>query len=109
MKQRITQEQHLQLNKDQSDYLLGWMSNRGYYDCGEIHLTIGIMIEFLGLVIIEPTITRDQAIYSDKEECFLWKVTLPTLFKNEKDKIFIKNLLCDALWEAVKKVLENKL
>jgi phage-related protein len=85
MKQHITQKQHLELNKDQSDYLLGWMSNRGYYDCGEVNLTIGIMIEFLD---------EHNAINID-----LWK---EIYYKHEIVGI------CDALWEAVKEVLKTK-
>lgn len=47
MKQHIIARQLLEIDKEKADILLGWMSNKGYYDTGECELTIGQMIEFL--------------------------------------------------------------
>ena len=82
MKQEITQKQLLEINKDQSDELLGWMINRGYYEVGEVHLTIGIMIEFLHESKDGPSCLDGIACCVDEP--------------------------VDALWESVKEVLNKK-
>ena len=70
-------------------------------------LTIGQMIEFLGLVIIQPNISGNEAIYSNLEEIRSWLIIFPTLFKNDTDIKIQCYSLCDGLWEQVKKKLED--
>ena len=95
MKQEITQNQLMEITKNQSDALLGWMSNRGYYEMGLVHLTIAMMIEFL-----------DEA--SAKENCDL-VIKISGECKNGKRIVnsVYPNNLCDALFEDVKRVLKQ--
>ena len=98
VKQEITQKQFMELNKERADVVIGWLSNRGYYDTGEVHLTIGRMIEFLFSKV--PN-TAMGAMY--QMNFLRWQV----IFGNPP-KEFYGVGFCDALWEAVKEVLEGE-
>ena len=71
-------------------------------------ITIGKMIEFLGIYIchIMPYCIQEE-ITHDKETIFVpkqgWKIK--TIFSNDE---YDYAELCDALWEAVKAVLKEK-
>ena len=71
----------MELDKKQSDYFLGWMSNKGYYESGEPHITISIMIEFLG----------DYWDWYVRENCI-----------GMDSEAMLPEKICDNLFEAVK-------
>lgn len=105
MKQEITQRQLMEVDKEQSDRLLGWMSNRGYYDTGEVHLTIGIMIDFLNEKTEFRDIRSPQKILNPN--CQGWHVYFFWDPQKRKSDSFREQELCDVLWEAVKGVLNE--
>lgn len=95
MKQHITIEQWNELSEQQKDVLITRLQETdlgkkgfGYARC----LTIGQMIEFLGR-------RTNIMTWSPKK----WRVSL---FRHITAKGFEEDELCDALWEAVKKVLK---
>lgn len=86
MKQHITVEQLNELGDKREDKLIEWR-DRTKQEQKSLLLSIGQMIEFL---------SKDG----------LWKYP-PLVYDKAGDEAIEINKLCDALWEAVKKVLET--
>jgi hypothetical protein len=114
MKQQITSEQLNELS-DKGKYTLWiWERNKEYGDKDSFsklsELSVGQMIEFLDEQMPVSYITHQSQWHGGN-----WhydggsipsELTLPALEKSIKS--FESNELCDALWEAVKDVLEEK-
>ena len=119
MKQHITVEQARELNKEQFNKLYDWAENKypEFFPHGVIMMLessekslsrcidIGRMIEFLDEKDFFHKINRYQNIgkvgleIGDNKFVENWNV--------DGKKSFQKKELCDALWEAVKEVLEK--
>ena len=97
MKQYITLKQLDELSKEQADKLYEWYQKIDSFENSEFppYLSIGQMIEFLR---------------TDKNN--IYTIYQSDLVKSNVDgkteKIIKYEELCDALWEAVKEVLEDK-
>ncbi|MEK9207971.1 MAG: hypothetical protein AAB922_05785 [Patescibacteria group bacterium] len=118
MKQRITVEQLNELSKEGANRLLDWEINKQYAPTLNPHgeeyelkeLSIGQMIEFLDA-------KRETIMFVSKIKCCdedIWStgsiVCMGNRGKNKKESKRLHNAgkeLCDALWEAVKEVLEK--
>lgn len=97
MKQFTTEKQLTELTNQQSLALWSWVLDHGYDgEDGSLHLSIGQMIEFLGLEII----------YVENEADWWGVKTLKKLNAHIEPAQYPE--LCDALWEEVKRVLEQK-
>src|SRR5690242_19712911 len=95
MKQHIT-EQLLEINKEQSDRLLGWLSNKGYYDTGEVNMTIGQMIEF-----IKDNAQFDKVFWSTLRHEWVVRFQIGEFEFEDWDS----TELTYPLWEGVKTIL----
>jgi hypothetical protein len=98
MKQNITTKQLNELSEKGKDKLITWMMNCGYVTV-EVNLeedipllSIGQMIEFL-----------DEQFVELHQTSSFWGVRL----KKNKYVVEKPKELCDALWQAVKEVLEK--
>ena len=93
MKQYITLEQLAELSPTQHTAWREWLESKGIY--GQTHLmsNIGMMIEFL------QESKNIEKITSDPSEYFQ---------TNRRFRFWEEESFCDALWEAVKQVLENE-
>ncbi len=97
MKQFITQDQLQELSFHAGNKLANWMHKKKYRNDGDyIFLSIGQMIEFLDEHKKIVNITRYTSDIAEG-----WNVS--DVVKGTSIQIE----LCDALWEAVKNVLEN--
>ena len=97
MKQHITPEQLNELSKEEKKKLRKWLMDKQIMIVQPhylIPLSIGQMIEFLDENGFE--ITRHKTESADH----VWSVT-------RGDSNFLFKELCDALWEAVKEILEK--
>ena len=97
MKQHITIDQWRELSKEQQNYLIEWYIKREHDDLSTIpFFTIGEMIEFLKDKTGECNIHSWTMV--DSQEKNIWTITSHCQKAEE---------LCDALWEVIKRVLEN--
>lgn len=87
MKQRITFDQFAELDEEIAHNLLVWCTKHGY----DHMMYIGTMIEFLD----------EQGLSSWFNYRKAWYVNL------DAKRVFKEEELCDALWEAVKEVLND--
>ena len=100
MKQHITREQLNELNTLGRDRFKDWVVKKGYVKKPEFMVlpdhrpSIGQMIEFLGNEALAYTLFKVEDAYRADDAC--WVVPA---WDGE---------LCDALWEAVKKVLAKE-
>lgn len=110
MKQYITHEQLGELTNTGQDNLIKWLNSCDYdyyksltepFELLEPRLSIGQMIEFLFDNDFGPIITsNDSAFYwiiEPEKKLACWS---KYIYENEE--------LCDALWEAVISILNNK-
>lgn len=105
MKQQITKEQMRELPDRIQAKLDLWMIRHGYENSFP-NYSIGQMIEFLDD-------NRKTVLFITKLKCgddFVWSTGSMACRGNWKDKKAHENdiELCDALWESVKEVLEEK-
>lgn len=90
MKQIIGEDEFYSLSESQMDELKIWADEKGYFfPSQDPCLSIGQMIEFLGDHIEEIRFHGDTVVICDL------------------DHVYQKDELADALWEAVKGVLER--
>ena len=104
MKQHITTKQLKELSEKGKDELMKWFvgkleSNPDWDDIlvnpDGMLLSIGQMIEFLG---------------NETESISCWEDGWMVIERRgTKDKSYTKSELCDALWDAVKEVLNEKI
>lgn len=92
MKQHITIEQLNELSSDADFKLRGWMDSKGYGGYDYLP-SIGKMIEFLGT----------SWMVNNRNSIGEWEVE-----RRDGMESFENSELCDALWEAVKEVLEHE-
>lgn len=95
MKQHITNKQLIDLSMEAAQRLEVWLKAKGYPQ----RLNIGQMIEFLA----EKEVIDEEFIYCQWElnnNCPSWVV-------NSDGENYRSKELCDALWEAVKEILEK--
>lgn len=107
MKQNITREQKEELSFEEYTKLNKWARQRNY----ETGLSIGQMIEFLNdhlsdRQLILTTGLKDSNWWNRKEKWAVGFGFKDEPIKNSETKWFADDL-CDDLWEAVKRVLEE--
>jgi len=103
MKQHITKEQFRELTPPEQEKLFRFFFGDSYpvkggfevIDINPEYLTIGRMIEFLD---------AGGVVYSIEAHGKYWELFWDSAGGDEK----IRGELCDALWEAVKEVLEKE-
>ncbi|SRR5258706_1882145 len=99
MKQNITYQQLDELTKKQSDKFCGWILDHGYED-NSFCASVGEMIEFLEYAEIMPPAEPGPDIWGPNDA--KWEVQL------RDEGVFYSFELCDALFKAVKQVLEKE-
>ncbi len=96
MKQHITTKQLNELSEKGENYLIKWWK-KSQGDADIVLLSIGQLIEFLGNSIEEEFI---YAQWDTNNNCESWVV-------NADGESYRSKNLVDALWEAVKEVLNG--
>lgn len=110
VQQRLTDKQLSTLSDAAKSKLLQWCQTRPFYsDFGFIYLTIGQMIEFLGWEDMEfykaPAEGEGNYTRWPKEHRGKWCVQDGD-YENAT-RSYWGDELCDALWEAVKDMIEK--
>ena len=117
MKQHITIEQLRELSEEGSKRLLVWILSKKYSFNGPSLLSIGRMIEFLYEEFVSVKLLNNSAVvinngwgskqYTGGTGCRVTVVTNDSLTHFSVKDYPFKHELCDALWEAVKEVLNE--
>ena len=114
MKQNITKEQLEETSVKGKAKLENWMSSRGYWTITMFHLgpSIGQMIEFLD-EYSNKNWKIDTEHHEDPVNCKDHLGLMEYSVRGDDDKgrfgfIAENEELCDALWEAVKQILEQE-
>lgn len=99
MKQQITPEQRAELSSKARERLIDWCFDHTPRQ-RLANLNIGQMIEFLD----EQRPNRMEISRDDMKRWILW---YPYFDDSKEDYFYLAHELCDALWKAVKEILEQ--